>query len=272
MHSILRILLTVLFIFNLQQAFALKPKTTYEQTPESLNLNYKEYKIKADSVTSLNSWYLQPVINRKNITVIISNGDYGNMGNFILNGATLYDLGYDVAMYDYRGFGGSSSFATDTNLLFHDEYVDDLRAVYNFYKKQNPGRQYVFMGLSMGTIITTVFMGTDSLEQQLFVYDGFVNSIDHALNTINKSKHKSLKAPMNDAAYDPYVAMLSPGKGLIFNGSKDNICRLKPAVRDSFEIVDFDGGHLQGFYKLSENGLTGSLYNKYIDEFIRKNK
>lgn len=271
MRIILKLVLMTLVLFNVSESFAIKPKMTYEQSPDQMNVNYKTNKIKVDSVTTLNSWYMQPVINRKNVTVIISNGDYGNMGNFILNGVTLYDQGYDVVMYDYRGFGSSSNFATDTNLLFHEEYVADLRAVHQFYKKQNPGRQYVFMGLSMGTIISTIYIGSDSLENQLFIYDGFVNSIDHALNTINRSKHKSLKAPIDDTVYDKYIAMLTPGKGLIFNGSKDNICRLKAVVQESFEVVNYDGGHLQGFYKLSENGITGSLYNKYINEFIRKN-
>lgn len=271
MRIILKLFLMTIGFFIVAESFAIKPKSAYEQSPDQMNVNYKTNKIKVDSATTLNSWYLQPVINRKNVTVIISNGDYGNMGNFILNGVTLYDQGYDVVMYDYRGFGASSAFATDTNLLFHEEYVADLRAVHDFYKRQNPGRQYVLMGLSMGTIISTIYIGTDSLENQLFVYDGFVGSIDHALNTINRSKHKSLKAPIDDAVYDKYVAMLAPGKGLIFNGSKDNICRLEASVQESFEVVNYEGGHLQGFYKLSENGITGSLYNKYINEFIRKN-
>ncbi len=261
----------ILGLFSFIESYAIKPKSAYEQSPDQMNINYKTNKIKVDSATTLNSWHLQPVINRKNVTVIISNGDYGNMGNFMLNGVTLYDLGYDVVMYDYRGFGGSSAFATDTNFLFHEEYVADLRAVHNFYKNQNPGRQYVLMGLSMGTIITTIYIGADSLDQQLFVYDGFVNSIDHALATINRSKHKSLRAPIDEVLYDQYVAMLPTGKGLIFSGSRDNICRLKDSVRESFEVVNYEGGHLQALYKLSENGITGSLYNKYIDEFIRKN-
>ncbi|RYD96707.1 MAG: alpha/beta fold hydrolase [Sphingobacteriales bacterium] len=270
MRIILRLFFMTVGLFSVFESFSIKPKTTYEQRPEQMNVNYKTNKIKVDSATTLNSWYLQPVINRKNVTVIISNGDYGNMGNFILNGVTLYDLGYDVVMYDYRGFGGSSEFATDTNLLFHQEYVADLRAVHDYYKKQNPGRQYVLMGLSMGTIVSTIYIGTDSLESQLFVYDGFVNSIDHAVNTINRSKHKSIKAPIDDSVYEQYVTMLTPGKGLIFNGSKDHICRLKASVQESFEVVNYEGSHLQGFYKLSENGITGSLYNKYINEFISK--
>lgn len=270
-HCVVFALSFCLLLIN-SEAFSIKPSRIYKQSPESFEVNYSERKIKVDSLITLNSWHLQPVINKKYTTIFISYGDFGNMGDRVLQAATLYDLGYDVVLYDYRGFGGSSDFEMDNDMLFYSEFVADLTAVYEYYKKILPGQRSVFMGMSMGTIVNTVFLAEQELSGQLFVYDGFVASIDRTLAVLEKARKKEIPSPLRDDVYQTCIAHLKNNSGLIFNGSTDKICLLDEDIRSVFEIVDHEGGHLQGFYKLSENGITGSLYNKYIDEFISKNK
>lgn len=264
--------LSFCLLFLSSEVFSIKPSRTYKQTPESFEVNYTERKIKVDSLITLNSWHLQPVINKKYTTIFISYGDFGNMGNVILQAATLYDQGYDVVLYDYRGFGASSDFEMNNDMLFYSEFVADLTAVHDHYKKILPGQRAVFMGMSMGTIVTTIFLAEQELSEQLFIYDGFVASIDETLNVLQTAKKKDVPSPFRDEIYQAYVEHLKTNKGLIFNGSTDKVCILDEEIRSAFEIVDFEGGHLQGFFKLSEGGITGSLYNEHINEFISKNR
>lgn len=260
--------LSIFFMLLAHASFAIKPIKAYQQTPETFEINYKERKIKVDSLTTLNSWHLQPVINKKNITILISYGDFGNMSNVLLQGATLYDLGYDVVLYDYRGFGGSSAFNVNNDVLFDTAYVADLTAVYNFYRKIQPRQKFVFMAMSMGTIITTAFLAEQDLKDQMFVYDGFVASVDNTIAFLSKSKERKVPVPYNDDVYQTYVEHLKHNKGLIFNGLHDKVCVLPESIKSAFSIVDVNGGHLKGFYLLTEGELTGNIYNKHINDFI----
>ncbi len=254
-------------LLNIVDGFAIKPVKEYQQTPETFEINYTQRKIKVDSLITLNSWHLQPVINKKHITILISYGDFGNMSYSLLQAATLYDLGYDVVLYDYRGFGGSSAFEVNKDMLFDSSYVDDLTAVYNAYKKILPRQKMVFMAMSMGTIVTTTFLAEQALKDQLFVFDGFVASIDQTLKYLNGKK--KVLSPFDDEVYQSYVENLKLNKGLIFNGLQDKVCVLTEEVKSAFQIVDYEGGHLQGFYKLTDGELTGNIYNKYIQDFIK---
>lgn len=268
MKHYLFFLTTLALLFSSSRSIAIKPVKEYQQTPEVFDLNYTQRKIKVDSLITLNSWHLQPVINKKNVTILISYGDFGNMSYSLMQAATLYDLGYDVVLYDYRGFGASSAFEVNKDNLFDTNYVADLKAVYLHYKKIVPGQKTVLMAMSMGTIVSTIFMAQQDLKDQFFVYDGFVASIDQTLSFLNSGKKHSVST-INDDDYQVYVEHLKLNKGLIFNGSQDKVCVLNEDVKNSFQVVDYEGGHLQGFYKLTEGELTGNIYNRYIQEFLK---
>jgi hypothetical protein len=269
-----RIIFTVnlfLLIFS-ATAMAIKPVKSYSLTPESLELNYTQRKVKVDSSITLNTWHLQPVINKKQVTILISYGDYGNMSNVLIQAATLYDLGYDVILYDYRGFGHSSAFYLNNDQLFYTEFVADLAAVYDAYKKRLPRQPIVLMGLSMGTIVNTLFLAQEGMSEQLFIFEGLVTSIDKTVNVLNKANGKQVVTPMKDEEYMPMFELLKLNKGLIFSGREDKICLLPEELREYFEVIDFDGGHLQGFKTLTDGELTGNLYNQAIEAFISKHK
>lgn len=264
--------LLVLALLFVAEALAIKPGRRYLLKPEDLELNYVERKIEVDSLVTLNSWHLQPLVNKKNITIIISYGDNGNMGTVLAQAASLYDLGYDVALYDYRGFGASTQVSQNLEVLFYKEFADDLAAVHRFYAQLLPGQPVVFMGLSMGTIITTIYLAQYEPKPAVFVYDGFITSIGSTLARI-KAAGKDASAPFMDDEYRNYLQVLSEHKGLIFRGDKDKMCKMSEQYASLFTIVDFEGGHNKGFYALtSEGGSTGNIFNNYIDKFIKENR
>lgn len=271
MNRIIAPITIVLLLFSLEVS-AIKPVKAYSFTPESLELNYTQRKVKVDSTITLNTWHLQPVINKKYTTILISYGDYGNMSNVLIQAATLYDLGYDVVLYDYRGFGQSSAFYLNNDQLFYKEFVTDLAAVYDAYKKRLAKQSIVLMGLSMGTIVNTIFMAEEGISDQLFIFEGLVSSVDETVAVLNSAKGKSVATPISDEEYLPMIELLKLNKGLIFTGNQDKICKLPVAMREYFQVVDFEGGHLQGFKTLTDGELTGNLYNNAIVDFIKKNR
>lgn len=264
-------LLLLLLIGGTQLSYAIKPKKDYTSTPKEWGLNYNENTIVSDGV-SIKSWYLSPTENRKNITVLLSYADMGNMSYYLFFGQKLYADGYDVILYDYRGFGRSSAFPVDTSHIFYNEYETDLKSVYDFYaiKEIHPK---VLMGLSMGTVITTMFLADNNIDNKcLVVYDGFVQNLEKTIAVLNASFGKKVMAPVKYSVYKNDVKKLERHKMLIFSGNKDIRCPVTDMP--NADVVRYDGGHLQSIQVLtrgSDNADMANIYFEKIDAFVDKN-
>lgn len=149
------IFLCLILFFLIKTGFALKPDTTYSWKPEIYGLMYKEYKVKTKDDYLLNVWFypaqkslsndsmryyfnkkteLRPfeTSNDKKPTIIVCNGDAGNMAK-LLSFAYIYSTnGFNVITFDWRGFGESQYFPIDTNYLVYSEFIDDYLAVIDF--------------------------------------------------------------------------------------------------------------------------------------------
>lgn len=265
--------LIVLICFK---SFALKPIATYNETPEKYGLDYKEYKIPSKDGFILNSWHISPKQNKKSKTILISYGDYGNMSYFLSHANELCKLGYDVVMYDYRGFGASSPFVIDSNQLFYLEYVEDLSTVYNFYQNKITGSKSInFMSLSLGTIITSFFLEKNPQLKEIskIIYEGYVPSLNLVLGNLKTLKpDKKLTTPIKDDQYLKAIDKLKNFHLLNFVGKRDNVCivdtdKLKENKR--WEVVGYDGGHLMGPTTMTQ-AKFGDLYYSKINNFLSK--
>lgn len=267
--SKLLVLFGIIFLSQITNSYGLKPIKEYKNTPKDYGLNYTQHQI-PDNQDTIVSWYMKPTENRKNITVLLSYGDYGNMSYFLWYAQNLYFRGYDVITYDYVGFGQSSQFETDSNKLFYLDYANNLAAVYNYYNKMNIG-QIDFYSLSLGTIATTIFAYNhrDIIPKSTkFVYEGFVYSIDSVIK--NLEKKGKLSAPIDDHEYSKMVNALKNEKTFIFVGTQDKVCTLdldRASKIKNWTIQTFDGGHLTGASVLTKTKL-GDEYFGLIDDFL----
>ena len=135
---------------GLLPARAIVPDTVYVQRPEQFGLMYKELPVRTTDGYDLATWFFpaqevltdeewevtQGVRPYKTIddtprpTIIICNGDAGNMSYFQLPLAYAWtSMGFNVATFDWRGFGASSPFPMDANCLCYTEMLTDYAAV-----------------------------------------------------------------------------------------------------------------------------------------------
>lgn len=254
------------FLFPLAAVYAIKPVKTYNATPETYGLKYTDHTVTSGEA-SLRSWWLTPSINRKNVTVLVSNSDFGNMSYLLYYGKALYDKGYDVVLYDYRGFGSSSDFKVDSTQLFYEEYIGDLASVYGEYRQHDPKQPVVFMGLSMGTIVTTAFVARGVKEPAVLIFDGYIQSIDTTIARIGALKEKYLHAPFTDTRYDEMLQQTRQYPRLIFSGKSDPVCPLLFTPRNA-TVVPFEGGHLEALKVMTSGEIMGNLYFEKIESFI----
>lgn len=140
MKTISRLLASALILLvSLTAARAINPQKAYTYTPKDFGIEYVEDSVVTSDGYRINIWNL-PGTEENGRSVLIACADAGNMGQWLGIGATLCFLGYDVWMFDYRGFGGSQDFATDRDMLYHSEYLRDFGAVLEHVPSSGTGR------------------------------------------------------------------------------------------------------------------------------------
>ena len=75
-------------------------------TPAKWGFKYEDVKFESTDGTSLHGWFL-PAKRELKGTVVFSHGNAGSLGHHIGFVMWMVDAGYNVFMYDYRGFGKS---------------------------------------------------------------------------------------------------------------------------------------------------------------------
>lgn len=142
-------LIAAVLIFSTPlSAFAIKPDREYIRLPQQLGLVYRPIDVKTPDGYKIETWYFpaqdmpkddaasdlpldyKTRDGKKRPTIIICNADSGNMSYFQLVLAMQYAAaGYNVATFDWRGFGASSEFAMDPDYFCYTEMLTDYDAV-----------------------------------------------------------------------------------------------------------------------------------------------
>ena len=237
------------------KAAAIKPLKEYRSTPDAHGISYTEQTVKAGRA-DITTWLLPQKDTTVKKTIILCNSDYGNMSYALHHAKKLYDCGFNVILFDYRGFGQSSPFAIDTNRLFYEEYSEDFLAVYSFYKNVQGLHPLVYAS-SMGTIIATIaYEKQPVLFTQPFIFDSFIESLDYSLSHFTKLKSRPFSAPFDDSEYVHYIDQLKAHPTIFLRGSADLVAHpagtVMTAESPNWKMLEFEGGHLQGPYILGE--------------------
>ena len=64
-------------------------------------------------------------------TIIICNGDAGNMLSLVSYATQFITKGFNVLTFDWRGFGESERMTVDTNYIIYKEFLTDYDAIIN---------------------------------------------------------------------------------------------------------------------------------------------
>lgn len=139
-------------LFLTLEGLAIQPNRTYIRMPEQLGLSYEELDVRTQDGYRIATWFFpadrqsprqessadgretsapQPAEGSDcRPTIVICNGDAGNMSYFQLHLAQRWcEKGFHVITFDWRGFGASSEFEMDPDYLCYTEMLEDYRAV-----------------------------------------------------------------------------------------------------------------------------------------------
>lgn len=252
---------------------AINPDRNYILTPDSVGWGHEELRIKTEDNLELNTWIYSPNLETdKNTVLILAYPDAGNMSYFVYHAATLANAGFTVVTFDYRGFGKSSEFEINPDNLYYLEFSKDLEAVVNNISNKFSNKKVGIWSLSMGTAITSRAYPNIKEGLDFIIGEGFVTDTAYIIDRYEE-RGKKLILPESETTYSQIVASIDIPL-LILVASNDEITttsdalELKGKLGKTCEVVEYEGGHLQGFqYKIDDKGF-GGWYLEQINSFI----
>jgi uncharacterized protein len=133
---VIRLLLNSLLYF---------PSRGIIETPDRAGLDYRDLWLETDDGERLHGWWIDA---RKDSLghLLLCHGNAGNIGDRVLHAALLTATGFDVLLFDYRGYGRSSGTPSE------DGTYRDARAALTCLLEQpgvDPSRVFYF-GESLG--------------------------------------------------------------------------------------------------------------------------
>lgn len=251
--------------------FALNPDTIYHITPDSLGLEFKEFKIETKDNALLNTWVLKATeeLNNGNV-IILAYGDAGNMSYWLNQAGVLNQSGYTVVLFDYRGFGESSAFKMNPDQLYYAEFAEDLTTIIQWTKEKLEYKKFGILSFSMGTIMTTLALQTEHVD--FIIGEGYVLNPMDIKYKIYKFKQKKIKLPKNSKNYTKIISKIDTPM-LLISGTLDNFTTLEDSQlivkqNTNRKLIEFIGNHLEGFQVLSGD-FYGQIYLEEIELFLK---
>jgi uncharacterized protein len=165
-------ILLIMTPHRLERLLVYYPTKTISADPSGLGLAYKELSLTTDDRVRLHGWFIPSV--HSNRTMIVFNGNAGNIGDRLPWINILHGLQIHILMVDYRGYGNSEGEPYEEGLYC------DARAVYEwwFYNRK-PDERLILMGESLGGAVA-VDLAAQVAPSGLILQSTFTNAKEMA--------------------------------------------------------------------------------------------
>lgn len=251
----------VLYVRYLEAKSLFYPAKELMHTPEALGLKFEDAYFTTSDAVKLHGWFI--AVGPSAPTLLFMHGNAGNIGDRLGKIQTFYELGLNVFIFDYRGFGNSEGKPTEAGM-----YRDTLAAYdYLTLRKDINTQKIVAYGASLGGA-AAIDVASQRPVAGLVVDSSFSNAADMAkfyypfvpafllkIKLENDKKIKAVKAP-----------------SLFFHSSDDETVpydlgqKLFESALPPKTFVTINGGHNDGHVEDVEVFIRG------VKEFLEKHK
>lgn len=197
---------------------------SHRATPVELGLPFEEVKFAAGDGVELHGWFL-PAFGKANATVVFMHGNSENIGAHLFSVAWMPPAGYNVFMFDYRGYGASAGTPT------FDGVFDDIESAFATVLRRvdiDTDRIIVY-GQSQGGALAIY-----AITHSAFRHHVRALVVDSAFASYRRVAQENvprfLRRPLGRARWVPedyspekVVASVSPIPLLIMHGREDRI-------------------------------------------------
>lgn len=192
-----------LVILWMEQKMLYYPHKALESTPESLRLAYEDVYIQTQDGQKLHGWWIPA--KPKAYTVLYFHGNAGNISHRLHRAKFFQDMGWNLLIIDYRGYGKSTGRPDEKGLYL------DAQAAYAFLMKEKgiKPKQLIVYGKSLGgavaadlcaqqpaaaLVLESTFTSTTNMGRMMFPWFPVHLVLSQKYDTL--SKLPRLKLPM----------------------------------------------------------------------------
>jgi fermentation-respiration switch protein FrsA (DUF1100 family) len=190
-------------------------------TPATWGLKFESIDFKSADGTALHGWFIpaksKPAKSAKG-TIIFSHGNAGSIGHHLGFSAWLAEAGYNVFMYDYRGFGKSGGTVDRRGM------IDDVKAAFAHVSKRPDidAARLISYGHSLGGAQSVTALGETPVKGlRAIIIDGAFASYQAMASIIGGQLGASLVT--DELSPKDYVKKLKPVPLLVVHGARDEV-------------------------------------------------
>lgn len=273
MHSVLRnktfwivaLSLLALYLFSLIFFFIFRNKLVFQATPLTREYAYQfeqpfeEHFVPMKDGSVLNGLFFRSKATSKGL-VFYLHGNADNLqrwGEFAVDFTT---IGYDVFIYDYRGYGKSTGSSTKINIHA------DAFSMLDWVKVNIPHSNIIIYGRSLGSAIASNLAATTNPDL-LILETPFANFVD----VIYWPLRPSLILYPDQIDFSNQILSKVKCPKVIFHGTSDWVVplssaqKLKPYLKQEDEFIVIEGA---GHRNLNQFDLYHSKLAKVLQKFV----
>ena len=256
--SVYVILALLLFVFQKKLIFF--PTAEIGVTPASNDWDFEEFTLSVDTFETF-GWFI-PAQAETSRTILFSHGNAGNIGDRLDTIRIFRDLGFNVAIYDYGGYGKSTGSSSEKRCYA------DARAVWTYLTVERgiAATSIVLFGRSLGGGVTSQ-LATEVDAAAVVLESTFysVTRLAHELYPVYPAKllvrHRFDSGSRVANIDEPILHIHSPEDELIPHSHGQ---ALFDASTEPKEYLELRGGHNDGFW------ISGETYSNGLANFFRK--
>jgi hypothetical protein len=160
-----------IYLRRFEYAQLYEPSPDVTTTPAHYQLRYQDVQFMASDGTALTGWWIPA--NRPRGTVVYCHGNAGNIGTLAHLAPEFVRRGFNVLLWDYRGYGRSAGRPSEKGLY------DDARAAYDAAEAMSGKLPIILYGNSLGGAVA-VQLARDRSPAGLVVQGAFASAADMA--------------------------------------------------------------------------------------------
>lgn len=247
-------------LYFAQENLVYFPDRTLAGTPADAGMKYEPVTLVTEDGLRLSGWYLPALKSRG--TLLFCHGNAGNISHRLESIRQFHDLGLDVFIFDYRGYGESEGKPSEQGTY------RDAEAAWRYLVEQRrvaPERR-VYFGRSLGAAVAA-WLATQHPPRALIVESAFTSVPDFGAEVYPWLPVRWL-ARLRYPTQEYLRSVQAPV--LVVHSRADEIVpfrhgeALYRAANEPKELLEIRGGHNDGFL------VSGKRYTEGIDAFLRK--
>lgn len=203
------------------------PMQLAKHTPAKWGYKYEDVHFTSGDGTKLHGWVIPSLTKKSKGVVVFSHGNTGSVNSHFGFCYWLTHAGYDLLMYDYRGYGKSEGTPA------RKELIEDVCAAFDFASKRKEWSQLpiISMGHSLGatkSLVALTMLPKNHRVKAVVSWAAFHSYIEMGRKVVGDVADK---ITTDDYSVRDYVQKVTPIPLLVVHGGKDSVIPVEHAEK-----------------------------------------